>query len=374
MTALATVAPSDREAGAAGPPLIVAAKLLRWLRFASLLIAMGTLYGLALPLLMANTAVYTSLPRQVWAFCLLTAVALVAGCLIAVDRLAGWPRWVLLAAVAAASGLATTGIRADHLTAEAEWSYGVIGWFAMVLLLDRGRAAAAFLVAHTVVSFAQAALLGQDVVGMVVVAAIVLGCQSPVLAGALALRRIADDVAAARRAREEVRTAEAVAERLHESRLARYADLAGTTVPLLERLTDGSADLSDARVRADYTAEAAKLRRLFAENDDVPDPLLHELEACVDLAQRRGIAVYLGTCGEWVTPPLAVRRALIEPVVWAASAATAARVTVIGSAEGVTVSVVADAPADVAPQAEAPVAVTRMVDGTRVWVEAAWRR
>jgi hypothetical protein len=352
--------------------LLVTAKLLRWLRLATLMVAVGTLYGLALPLLLANTGLYASLPRQVWAFCVLTAVAAIAGLLFATNRLAGWPRWVLLAAVAAASFLATTAIPAEHITSEAEWSYGVVGWFAMVLLLDLGGAAVAVLAAYTVVSFAQVALLGQDVVGMVVVTAIVLGCQLPVLAAAMALRGLGDAAAAARREQEEVRTAEAVAEQLHERRLARYAELATTTVPLLERLAAG--DVADAR--AEYAAEAAKLRRLFAEHDEVPDPLLHELAACVDLAERKGVAVYLGVCGDRTTPPLAVRRALTEPVLLATSAAASeARVTVLGSPAGVTVSVVADAPAElaIADRPGAPVTVTQLVDGTKVWVEATWQ-
>jgi hypothetical protein len=45
---------------------------------------------------------------------------------------------------------------------------------------------------------------------------------------------------------------------------------------------------------------ATQLRRLFAENDDVPDPLVHELSACIDVAERRGLAVSLAVSGETV--------------------------------------------------------------------------
>src|SRR5688500_98616 len=105
---------------------LVTAKLRRGLRLATLMAAMATLYGLALHLLLANTALYSSLTQQVLAFTLLTSVGVVAGALVVAEWLTDWPRWLMVAVVAAASVLATTGIPAEQLTSEAEWSYGVI--------------------------------------------------------------------------------------------------------------------------------------------------------------------------------------------------------------------------------------------------------
>jgi hypothetical protein len=215
-------------------------------------------------------------------------------------------------------------------------------------------------------------------VTLVVVTAVVVGCEMSVLVAAMALRGLAARSAAAAERVARLRTADAIAEQLHADRRARYADLATSTVPLLTDLKTGAADLSDDRVRSRYAVAAARLRRLFAEHDEVVDPLVHELRACLDLAERNGIAVYLGTCGEHPTPPLAARRALTEPVLRAlADAGTRARVTVLGSADGVTVSVVADArevpEPDPEPTGGDGVTVTRLVDGKEVWVEATWQ-
>jgi hypothetical protein len=372
-------------------PLLPVGRLLHGLRLATLAIAVTALLGFALPLLLAHPETYRSLTQQVLAFGLLTAVAVLAGVRIVRDRPLGRARWLMVAAVVGAAVLATTGIPADALMSEEEWSYGVIGWFGLLLLVDHGLAAtAAFLGAHTAASFAQLALVGQahEIADLVVVTAIVLGCQLPVLAGAAALRGLVATVSAAASDAERVRTAEAIAEHLHVDRRFRYADLATTCVPLLTDLSTGSADLRDERVCRRYAVAAARLRRLLAEHDEVVDPLLHELRACVDLADRTGVAVYLGTCGEWPTPPLAARRALTEPTLRIIATATAeVRVTLLGSPGGVTVSVVADAridePAGGDPEAATAsrggtdgldgVTVSRLVDGSKVWVEATWQ-
>ncbi len=57
------------------------------------------------------------------------------------------------------------------------------------------------------------------------------------------------------------------------------------------------------------------MRRLFAESDDVTDPLEHEIHACVDVAERQGKSVQLSIRGARPALPLDVRRALTEPVI-----------------------------------------------------------
>ncbi|MEU4641549.1 hypothetical protein [Micromonospora sp. NPDC023814] len=366
-------------------PYLMAGKLLRGLRLATLAIAVTTLFGFALPLLVTSSETYSSLTRQALAFAILTVVAVVAGVRILRDEPLGRPRWVLVVAVIAAAALATTGIPAAELMSEEEWSYGVIGWFGLLLLVDRSVVAAAiFLGGYTVASLAQLALVGQrhETADMVVVTAIMLGCELPVLAGAMALRGLVATSSAAAAGAERVRTAEAIAEHLHADRRSRCADLTAMSIPLLADLANGSADLGDERVRSAYAVAAARLRRLFAEHDEAADPLLHELRACLDLAERNGVAIYFGACGAWPTPPLAVRRALTDPALRIMAYATSeARVTVRGSAASVTVSVLADLwvgePAGIDPLGGAAVhrgvTVTRLVDGPKVWVEATWR-
>ncbi|MBW4721344.1 hypothetical protein [Saccharothrix obliqua] len=357
---------------------LVADKLLTGLHLAVLAITAAVLPVFALPLLAAYPGVYRSVAQEVVAFALLTGTGVVAGVRVVRRRPLGKARWVLVVAVFTASVLATTGIPATELMSEQEWSYGVIGWFVLLLMVDYGTTAPAVLLGvHTVMSFAQLVLVGQghEVADLVVVTAVVLGLQLPVLAAAAALRTLAATVVAETDRAERVRTADAVAEQLHADRRERFADLAATTVPLLTDLTTGRADLSDERVRAAYAVAAARLRRLFAEHDEVEDPLLHELAACVDPAERNGVVVHLETCGAGPTPPLEVRRALTEPVLEVVTTAgSRARVTVLGTPESVTVSVVADARvAGEGTDSDHGITVTRLVDGDTVWLEATWR-
>jgi hypothetical protein len=361
---------------------LVTGKLMRALRLATLAATVALMFGFALPLLVANSGIYRSVTQQVLAFVLLTVVTVVAGVAALRDRPVGRVRWVLVAAVFAASALATTGIPAEHLMAEAEWSYGVVGWCLLLALVNHSAVAAAgCLGVFTVGSFAQLILTGQghDVADLVVVTAIVLGCELPVVAIAMILRNLAATATTAIARQERARTDDAIAEQLHADHRLRYAELATTTVPLLTDLTTGTANLSDPTARAGYAVAAARLRRLFAEHDDVADPLLHELRACLDLAERNGISVYLGTCGEYPTPPLVARRALIEPALHAmATAESQARVTVLGSPTSVTVSVLTDVPStETEPEplagSNVAVSVTRLVDGSKAWVEATWQ-
>jgi hypothetical protein len=162
-----------------------------------------------------------------------------------------------------------------------------------------------------------------------------------------------------------------VAEHLHRDRRERYAGL--DTVPLLTGLAAGVLDAADERVRTRCAVEAGRMRRLFAEQDEVPDPLLHELRACVDAAERRGVTVYLGSCGRRPDVPLRVRRALTEPVLAVlATARSYTRVTVVGSPVSVTVHAVADGDGPELPRS-GEVTVSTLAMAGRHWVEATWR-
>ncbi|MCT2586731.1 hypothetical protein [Actinophytocola gossypii] len=316
--------------------------------------------------------------RQVVALALLAVVGVVAGAAVLRNRAVGRVRWVLVVAVFASAAVATAGIPGEQLMVRAEWCYVTIGWFLLLVLVDHGTvAAAAAIGVFVAASFGQLFLAGQghQAADLVVVCTIALGCELPVLAVAMAVRRIAATAADAAGQVERVRTAEAIAEQVHADRVLRYTDTTTTIVPLLTGLTTGTANLDDG-TRARYALAAARLRRLFAEHDEVPDPLLHELGACLDLAERNGVEVYLATCGEYPTPPLAVRRELTEPALrLVARADSEARVVVLGTPGRVAVSVLADDPnAESEPLTgnDVGVSVTRLVDGPRVWVEATW--
>lgn len=117
------------------------------------------------------------------------------------------------------------------------------------------------------------------------------------------------------------------------------------------------------------------MRRLFAEDPSAPDPLLHELRACVELAERNGVAVRFASRGERPPLPTQARRLLTEPAVAAlATAATTARLTVVGRDGTVTVSAVADAPPESVPSVDTGgVTTSTVVSEGQIWVEATWR-
>jgi hypothetical protein len=162
-----------------------------------------------------------------------------------------------------------------------------------------------------------------------------------------------------------------VAEALHRSRLDRYRTVRRSVVPLLSGLAGGVLDPADRGVQRRCAVEASRLRRLFAETDDVPDPLLHELRACADIAYSRGVLVDLQVVGRLPVLSVPVRRALTEaPLHALAGAERQARVTVLGRCDEVAVSVVADAggPAELPTRLDPAVTVSMYGN----WVEARW--
>jgi hypothetical protein len=211
--------------------------------------------------------------------------------------------------------------------------------------------------------------------GAVSVTAVTAAFQLTVGVFAVLLRGIAATAAATARERERIRTAEAVAEQLHADRRDRYASLAESVTPLLGGLASGALDPADEAVRRACAVEAARMRRLFAEDPTAPDPLVHELRACIELAERNGVAVRFAERGERPPMPTRVRRLLTEPAVAVlATAKSTARLTVVGLDGTVTVSVVADAPPDTVPEVGGDgVTTSTVVAEDRIWVEATWR-
>lgn len=352
-----------------------AASYLWGLRLATVLITFGGLLGLALPVIISHAGVYQSLTSELVAFGILLAVA--GFCAVCADP--GRWRWPLIGVVFGAAVLALSGVPPELVVSPAEWSFALLGWFGVLLLLDEGIGAVlAFLAAHAVLNLGQLALVGQasreNVAGLAIAGVTVFGYQVAVAFAAVMLHRIAGVAEHVAREEEAWRTEAVIARELHRDHQERYAALSRTALPLLVELAAGRADPGDEQVRRRAAVEAARMRRLFAEGDDVADPLLHELAACIDSAQRQGVSVQLAVRGR--RPPLAldVRRALTEPALATLVAAgSTARVTVVGTANAVTVSVVADAPEPVAVAPAGGVEVTNLVHADRVWVEATWR-
>ncbi|PRY28053.1 signal transduction histidine kinase [Pseudosporangium ferrugineum] len=355
---------------------LIAAGFQRGLRWAVVLVSLAILVLLDLPHLLTGREAYTQLGAQFAAWAGLLGTTLVAA--VATWRDRPVKRWPLLAVVLVCSVVATATVRPEYRLGPAHWSEGDAGWQVVLILLDsRVAVLAAVLGAQYLLTFAQAAADGQaalSVAGVVNATWLVLAFQLAVGMIAAVLRGLAVSSAQVVRAAEQLRTSEEVARQLHRDRERRYADLATTAVPLLEGLADGKLDPAEQAVREECAAEAARMRRLLTEYSTVPDPLVSELRACIERAERRGTPVSFAEYGTRPElPPRALRR-LTEPAVEAlATARGKVRLTIAGTGDAVTVSVIARC----APPPEVPdgdgVRRSTVLDGDRWWIQSVWR-
>lgn len=361
---------------AAVPVGVLNAHLLAGLRISAATVALVVVAGLGLPAQLAADRLH---PSSVIGIAALLAVSVVGVALALARR--SWRRWrhplatgcLLIASV---DGLLLPD---EALVTSEQQLTGIVGWLWVMLFIDVGmRPLAGYVGAHltmTLVLLAQAGRIDAPTVVHFLLSAIAyIGFQLALGAAAGALRAVARDATAAAVRHSELRATETIAEQLHADRVLRYEGLRATVLPLLQSLTDGSACPADLHVQRRSALEAARLRRMFAEADDVPDPLRAELAAVIDVAERRGLVVAQAMVGAGPTPPVAERRLLLEEVAAIlVRASGTARVTVAARPRKVTVSVVAHA-ADVTPgrRRVGPVAFDTVVEGGQVWTQASW--
>ena len=378
--------PEGAEPASAERPYLALA-LLRGLRVASSVIVVVILLGLVLPHLLADRALYQpAWTGPAW-FCALLAVALADAVLVARRRSWGRARWPAAAAVLAVSVWATALLPPAALVAPPHQTLGAVGWFGVLLFADRGVAyVVGFLAAHVGLTLAQLGTAGRldgpTLVQLAVVVAASGGFQVTTGAAGAALTRVAATATDAVRRQAETLTAEAVARQLHLDREERYAGLRESVLPLLRGVGDGSLSPAAPDVQRRAAVEAARLRRLFAEDGDVRDPLAAELAALVDLVERRGADVRFVVRGQRPVPPPAVCRELLEQVSTALLAVRrSARVTLSAVGAGVAVSVVTDRvpPDGAGPGPEPPgrpdsgeITTVTVAAEQGTWVEARW--
>ena len=362
---------------------LIAGRLLRGLRLASLGLLAAVLLGWTLPTLLMFTALYQPAWLEIASYAVLAAVAGLVAIVVLRDRPWGWLRWPLTLITVSASAAGTAAVPAADLISSAHWSWQIAGWYAVLLFLDRPVVwLAGVLTGHLGVTALGIVVAGRTdapvFVAMATGAMVIFGWQLAIGLSAGALRRTASSATRIAAQEEQIRTAEAVAEQVHSDRRARYLDLAVSTAPLLAGLATAELSPADPAVRRACAIEAGRLRRLFAESDETADPLLHEVQACIDLAERRGIEVQLAVLGE--RPPMSqvARRALTEPLLAVlAGALCTARITMVGLPGAVVLSVVAEVAADLVadrpqPVDGDPVQVSWLAQGTTIWAEALW--
>jgi hypothetical protein len=378
------VSPPVPSSGAAPSPAdqpsaVLAARYARSFDIAVIIVVAGWHVAGAGSELLPERASYPSFPLQA-ALWLVIAGAILAGAIRVRQGRAGPAGACVLAAVALAVTLAGAADCTAGQLLKADWAWGTAGWLGVLVLLRRPLAElAGLLMLEALATFAVLSLQGlhrADIAGFITILAETTAIQLVVAVAARQMGATAREAARVTQREAAAREQAAIAERLRAARQARWLSLQETAGPLLRALAAGTADPADPGVRQAAAVEAARLRRLMAERDDAPGPLVHEIQACADIAERRGVAVDIETVGALPGVPAEVRRVITDTAIAVlTTAASQVRVTLTALPGGVAVSLVADSPAlPVLPAAGRGVVVEHERDRRNVWVEARWTR
>ncbi|MEV0731162.1 hypothetical protein [Polymorphospora sp. NPDC050346] len=357
------------------------AQLMARLRIGILAAGTGGLLLLSLPNMLRDWERYEPAWAQAGAFAMLAAVLCVEAVLVFRGRLAPvrW-QWAAIGTVVTASVLSYAALPYGHAATAGDWIFGQANWVGLAPLVGRPLPVPlAFLALHWGIALTSMVLntaADRATVLRFATGSIgVIGYPLCMAVTAAAFRGIARSAAAAKWQTEQVAVVEAAAVESHQRRRQRFADLDLSMVPLLEGLATGRLDPTDRGVQHDCAIEAARMRRLFAEVDVVPNRLLHELRHCADIADRKGVLVELDTRGQWPDLPPPVRRDLTEaPLTVLATAASWARVTVVGGPDLVCVNVLADCgPVDLPRPVTPQVRLDTFRSEEQLWVEVRWQ-
>lgn len=364
------------------PSAVLAARYARALDIAVVVAAAGWQLAGAGPLLLAHLRSYPSDQFQAAAWCAI-ALIIAAGSVLLLrgssHREAGW---ALAAAALVISTAAAAACPPAHMLA-INWSWGAAGWAGVLVLLRRPLAElGVFLTLEALAMFAVLArdgLTQPNVAAFITVLAGLTGIQVAISVAARTLDVPARQAADAATREADATARQAVADLVRDARQARWLELRATAEPLLSGLAAGTADPGDPAVQRACAVEAARLRRLFAEGDDSPDPLVHELQACADVAQRRGVVVDIETAAQIPTAqipevPPESRRAITDlAIAVLVNAISRVRVTVTGTVDGVIVSLVSDSLTQPdLPSGRTGLIVDNQQDQQSLWVEARW--
>jgi hypothetical protein len=327
--------------------------------------------------LLENRAAYSSVAFQ-GAMWLAMALAIAAGAVLVLRGTRSWRMaWAVALVALAASTAAAAASPAGQMLA-VNWAWGSAGWIGVLVLLRRRFAELAwFLAAEALALFGVQVWDGMtraDLAGFLALLAWSTGAQVAVAAGVRALDNAAGQAAAAASSEDAARERAATAEIIAAARHARWLALQESAVPLVAELAAGIADPGDPLTRNRCAVQAARLRRLLAEGDDVTGSLIHELHASADVAERRGVAVEIETAGALPEVPAPARRVITDAAIAILTdARSQARITLAAVAAGIAVSFVADTGAVIRlPAAGAGVAIEQQQDAGMLWAEARW--
>ncbi|MFD4118660.1 hypothetical protein ACFWSJ_35130 [Streptomyces niveus] len=324
--------------------------------------------------------VYEPQAAAAGAWLALTVIQTVGSVLLLRSALGARTARALAGASLVACVVATAAYPPGGAISDVSWAWNTVGWFGMLLLMRRPLwELITLLAANTAVTVGF--LAADDALDHVTVSRLLASVY--VTAGvqltfAYLVRQL--DVAARKATEVAAGQADLLAraaadETVHTERRRRYEYLRVRVEPLLRGLAERRLDPGEGAVRRRAAVEAARLRRLFVETDDTPHPLLHELRACADVAERRGVRVTLLSYGDLPDLPASVRRELTDGTILVmAGAATRARVTVVTTPGDVAVGVVADAPPETLVESPGPLTVSAVYDQEekQLWWETRW--
>ncbi|MFJ6165729.1 hypothetical protein ACIQH6_11470 [Micromonospora orduensis] len=379
--------PVPRESAsteALAAPAAVAHASARGAKIVAVAIALAWHLAIGLPAVLAARAEFAAPLVVIGGWVLVLAAGTTAGVLLLRDTpLPPWPLAGLLVVVDAAV-FAAAGER--QLFTAANWVWGTLGWFFLLALWGRRvTGLVALLTTHALIALVAVLGHGIDEADLARYVMYVYGTFSlpvAIFVGSTMIVGLGRDRAAAAAAMHTIAAERDAAERGLRERRDRLALVGATAGRVLGELAAGQADPDDPEVQRRCVLAAARLRRLIAESDDVPDPLLHELRAAADLAERNGLAIDLVTIGGPPPLPVEIRRQLADPLTaLLAGARDWARLTVVSGPDEVVVSLVTpDRPAPEAtgpPPGEyddGPVQHLYERDGDIRWAQTRWRR
>jgi hypothetical protein len=330
--------------------------------------------------ILVNAGQYRSLLLQMLAWVLLAVIAAIGSVRLLRGEGSATQQWALVAAALLAGAVSTAALPVDQpVLSYANWAFGAVGWWCVLLLMHRPLVELGLaLAANNLVALAAIVAAGQA--DRVTLARFVVVCFGTAVLQVLPpiisrlLGRAATLVEESAQAETRTRGRRETAQAAHRARELRYQELRRSVVPVLAGLADGSLDPGDRTVRDRCRVGYARLRRLFAESDDVDDLLMHQLRACADLAERRGVLVEWATSGKVPQMPSGVHRALTEaPMHALAIAYRHARVTVLARPDEVAVGVIADTSSSIPQLSTIPdVVVSNHQEGEQLWVESRW--
>ena len=360
------------------PAAIMSGRYQRAFTLAVLFLVVGWHLAGAGGQLLHNGPAYGSFAFQA-AMWLVMALAITVGSVLVLlrgiqGRRAAWA--VAVVALAASTAAAAASPAAQMLAVN--WAWGSAGWTGLLVLMRRRFGELVlFLAAEAMATLGVQVCDGlhrSDLAGFLAVLAWSTGAQVAVAAGVRALDAAAGQAAAAARSEHIARERAATAEIVRAARHARWLALQESAVPLVAELAAGTADPSDEEVRTRCAVQAARLRRLLAEGDEVPGSLVHELYASADVAERRGIAVEIETAGPLPQVPRPARRAITDAAIAILTEARSqARITLAAVAEGIAVSFVADTGDGVLlPASGDEIVIQQQQDGYMFWAEVRW--